>query len=354
MFESLSTVQEVLVIPGVRAGLILLGSLLVAYISEFIVRKILLGFTRKTKTEIDDKIVEAMRRPIFLSVIFIGAAWAIQLEGPPGSQRWARAALETLAILVWARAAFDIGQFGLEALSIRRAGKSIVQPRTLPVFHMLVKITVFALAVYFAFLAWNINLTAWMASAGILGLAIGFAAKDTLANLFAGIFIVADAPYKVGDFIVLDENTQLRGMVTKIGLRSTRILTKDDVEITIPNAVIGSSKIINEAGGPNTKQRVKVPVGVAYGSDVDKVRKVLLECPEGVDQICDYPKPQVRFKSFGASSLDVELQFWIAEPGTREAVVDQMHVRVYKAFAKADIEIPFQQVDMRIKEMPKR
>ena len=77
---------------------------------------------------------------------------------------------------------------------------------------------------------------------------MGFAAKDTLANLFAGVFILADAPYKIGDFIVLDGGE--RGRVTKIGIRTTRILTRDDVEITIPNATIANSKIINESGGP--------------------------------------------------------------------------------------------------------
>lgn len=100
-------------------------------------------------------------------------------------------------------------------------------------------IVVTALAVYFVFLAWQIDVTAWMASAGILGLAVSFAAKDTLANLFSGVFIVADAPYKLGDFIVLDSGE--RGEVTHIGIRSTRLLTRDDVEVTVPNSIMGNA-----------------------------------------------------------------------------------------------------------------
>ena len=138
-----------------------------------------------------------------------------------------------------------------------------VQVPSLPVFDMVFKIVIVGAAVYFIFLAWKIDLTAWLASAGVVGIAVGFAAKDTLANLFSGIFIVADAPYKVGDYIVLDGG--LRGRVTSIGIRSTRILTLDDIEITIPNAVIGSSKIINEAGGPQVHQRLGVTVDEFMG-----------------------------------------------------------------------------------------
>jgi len=352
MLEPMSTFREILSLPGVRAGSLVIGSIVLAYFVKYAMSKTLASFAGKTKTDVDDRIVEAVRKPIFLTVIFIGLAWAMILEGPDNAQRTSMAVFKTLAIFVWARAGFGIGQLALEALSTRSRGKSVVQPRTLPVFNMIVKITVIALGIYFTFLAWRIDLTAWMASAGILGLAIGFAAKDTLANLFAGIFIVADAPYKVGDFIVLDDDERMRGMVTRIGLRSTRILTKDDVEITVPNAVIGASKIINEAGGPNTKQRVKVKIAAAYGADVDVVREVLMACPTDIDKICKYPKPQVRFKEFGDSGLLFELQFWIEDPGSREAVLDVMNTRVYKAFNEANLEIPFNKLDLHVKEMP--
>ncbi|MFT5274966.1 MAG: MscS family membrane protein [Cryomorphaceae bacterium] len=86
-------------------------------------------------------------------------------------------------------------------------------------------------------------MTAWLASAGIIGIAVGFAAKDTLANLFSGVFILADSPYKLGDYVVLEDNS--RGKVTQISLRSTRMLTRDDVEVTVPNSITGNTKIIN-------------------------------------------------------------------------------------------------------------
>ncbi|MCB9558923.1 MAG: mechanosensitive ion channel [Kofleriaceae bacterium] len=258
--------------------------------------------------------------------------------------------LETLIVLIWAGAAFRVAIALLEALSRRAGENSVVQPRTLPVFEMVAKIAVVGGAAYFTFLAWRIDLTAWLASAGIIGIAIGFAAKDTLANLFSGIFIVADAPYKVGDFIVLDAD--LRGQVTKIGMRSTRILTRDDVEITVPNAVIGNSKIVNETGGPNTKQRVRVAVDAAYGSDIDLVRKVMLGCVDGVGHVTAEPKPQVRFREFGGSGLRFELLVWIDDPAIRGTVIDILNCRIYKAFGAAGIEIPYSKHDVYIKQMP--
>lgn len=142
----------------------------------------------------------------------------------------------------------------------------------------------------------------WPPPAGILGLAISFAAKDTLANLFAGVFILADSPYKLGDFIILDSGE--RGAVTQIGIRSTRMLTRDDVEITVPNSIMGNVKILNETGGPGEKYRIRIKVGVAYGSDIDKVQSVLLDVAQRNREVLKTPAPRVRFRAFGDSSLD--------------------------------------------------
>ena len=191
-------------------------------------------------------------------------------------------------------------------------------------------------------------MTAWLASAGILGIAIGFAAKDTLANLFSGIFILADAPYKIGDFILLDSGE--RGQVTEIGIRSTRILTRDDIEIIIPNAAIANAKIVNESGGPYSKARVRVNVGVAYGSDIDRVRAVLEDIGRKSEFLVDDPAPRVRFRELGESSLNFQLLGWVAEPVQRGVALDELYTAVYKRFAEENITIPFPQRDVHLYE----
>jgi small-conductance mechanosensitive channel len=210
----------------------------------------------------------------------------------------------------------------------------------------LLLIIVIGVSMYILFLVWNINLTAWMASAGILGLAVSFAAKDTLANLFSGVFIMADAPYKLGDMIVLESGE--RGSVTNIGIRSTRLLTRDDVEITVPNSIMGNSKVVNEAGGRHVKYRIRVKVGVAYGSDIDKVHEILLEEAKHNSQVCSSPEARVRFRAFGDSSLDHELLCWVNEPELRGKVLHMLNTAIYKRFLKENIVIPFPQRDLHI------
>ena len=193
-------------------------------------------------------------------------------------------------------------------------------------------------------------MTAWLASAGIVGIAVGFAAKDTLANLFSGVFILADAPYKIGDYVVLDSGE--RGEVTHIGIRSTRILTRDDVEVTIPNSIMGNTKISNESGGPHKKFRIRVKVGVAYGSDTQKVKEILLkvadEHPEVVKN-SGVPDPQVLFHSFGDSALDFELRCFIKDIDSRVTVISDLNFAIDAAFRENNIEIPFPQRDLHIK-----
>jgi len=219
-----------------------------------------------------------------------------------------------------------------------------------PLFRNLASIVLVTGAIYFIFLAWGINVTAWLASAGIVGIAVGFAAKDTLANFFAGLFILTDAPYKEGDFIVLDSGE--RGQVTHLGIRSTRLLTRDDVEITIPNAVMGNAKVVNESSGRWLKKRLRVAVGVAYGSDIDRVRAVLEEEARANRDVCRSPEPRMRFRAFGDSSLDLELLVWIDDPIDSGRITDELNTAIYKRLAKERIEIPYPKRDVYIRQMP--
>ncbi len=131
------------------------------------------------------------------------------------------------------------------------------------------------------------------------------------------------------------------------------ILTRDDVEITTPNSVMGNTKVINETGGPEPKHRIRIAVGVAYGSDIDQVRDILMDIALNHDAVCEEPEPRVRFRMFGASSLDFELLCWIEEPVLRGRVIDALNCAIYKRFIEENVEIPYSKQDLYIKEMPK-
>ena len=333
-----------------QAAIIAVAFMIAGKIADWVISGIIGRFARKSSNDFDDQIVDLVHRPIFMSLVLLGLSLATRRIGLPEVTTFITVGiLKTIAIFVWYNTLMQLMALVVRTFSKTRDRK-IVQTGMLSLLHNVMKIIAVALTAYFLFLAWKIDVTAWLASAGIVGLALSFAAKDTLSNLFAGVSIVMDAPYKAGDFIILDSGE--RGVVTDIGLRSTRILTRDDVEITIPNGIIGNGKIINEAGGPPSQHRIRVAVGVAYGSDVDHVIEVLAGVAADNPDVLTNPEPRVRFRLFGESSLDFELMGWIAKPVDRGRVKHELNCAVYKALNKNKIEIPFPQRELHVRSMP--
>jgi len=336
----------------IQAALIFLFSALLASVAQFIIHRLQIHGTKRTDNPVDDHILDAFKRPIRVSILIIGLRLAITR-----SQLLSEhldildSILLTLVVFYWFRFVINGSHYILKYLSTSRSKVKIVQKHTLPLFDNMATIVFYAMAVYFILIAWDINISAWVASAGILGLALSFAAKDTLANLFAGVFILADSPYKLGDFIVLDSGE--RGEVTHIGIRSTRILTRSDVEITIPNAIMGNTKITNETAGPHKKYRLRIQVSAAYGESVSKVRDALQSVANSATNIEDDPAPRVRFRTFGDSGLNFELLCWVSEPVLRGRVSDSLNEAVYNKFLEDKIEIPFPQQDVYIRSIPK-
>ncbi|MGA9574566.1 MAG: mechanosensitive ion channel family protein [Lysobacterales bacterium] len=318
---------------------------------KMIISRSLSRFVAKTSSDADDRLVEYLTSPLVLTMVNLSLMLAVSLYDLPTTLRTATLAiLASILLFSWLRAGLRTASVLLQLVASNSHRFEIVQERTIPLFDMTIKLLLVGMAAYFILLIWGINPTAWLASAGVIGIAVGFAAKDSLANLFSGIFIVADAPYKVGDYIVL--GTGERGQVTHLGMRSTRLLTRDDIEVTVPNAVIANAKIINESGGPWLKHRIRVPVGVAYGSDVDEVCSLLYEIATDLPEVVKEPAPRVRMRALGNSSLDFELLAWIDHPELRGRVRHNLLMNIYKGLNQKGIEIPFPQTDIHVRSMP--
>jgi MscS family membrane protein len=332
-------------------GLIVGLAVLVAAILHLIVLPLLHRLTRKSRTDMDDHVFQRIRPPVLQS-IFLGAIHFAVVDFVPDEAIDARSdqIAATLLVLIWGKALLDVSTIVFRKLSANAERFSWIQPQTLPLVQFGFKILVFSTQAYMILTAWHISLTSWLASAGVLGIAVGFAAKDTLANFISGVFILADAPYKVGQYIIIDGNT--RGVVTEIGMRSTRLLTRDNVEVTVPNAVIGNAKIVNESSGPSQRMRIRVPVSVAYGSDVDQVREILVGCTVEVPHVSTEQPTAVRFMVMGESGLNFEIRTWATHPVFRGRIIDEINTRVYKALEEKGVEIPFPQRDLHIKSWP--
>ena len=339
--------------PAAVSIVVLSIALIVAKLATIIMDTVIARLARKTKIQWDDELVSLLQRPVFWTLFLVGFLVAmLPLKLSAVSYEVLQSVVITVLIILWTRFLLRFVKLVLHSMSISAQSQSqaLVRSQTQPLFQNLAYIIILIFAIYLIFRSWNVDMTAWLASAGIAGIAIGFAAKDTLANLFSGVFILADGPYKINDYVVLDSGE--RGKVTHIGIRSTRLLTRDDVEITIPNAVMGNTRISNESGGPHEKFRVRVAVGVAYGSDIDQVKNILMEVATEEVQVCEDPEPRVRFRSFGASSLDIDLLVWIENPELRGRVLDALNTTIYKRFNASGIEIPYSKHDVFIKEMP--
>jgi small-conductance mechanosensitive channel len=341
--------------PWIQGGAIFLITFIFASLTSWVIFRVLKFLTSKTKSYLDDRLLNIARPPIYYSLVITGFSTAVKIMPLADSLTDKLIyGFKTIGVLIWMTALIRASKIILQQLAWG-GGKNqhrLIQPQTLPLFDNLSKLLIVAVAGYVMFQIWGIDMTAWVASAGIMGLAVSFAAKDTLANLFSGVFILADSPYKIGDYIVLDDGQ--RGKVTHIGLRSTRLITRDDVEVTVPNSIMGNSKVTNQSGGPHPKFRIRVKVGVAYGSDTDQVREILMDIATNESLVVSSPEPRIRFRRFGESSLDFELLCWIEDPELRGRTLDKLNDAVYKQFNENDVEIPYNKQDIYIKEMPKR
>ena len=334
--------------PFALAVLIVLSGFLLGKALQWLVSKSLARLTAKTETDIDDRLIRLLSAPILQTVVTLSLILVVLIRDISTTlDQVLIRLLVSLLLFFWGRAWFKASHLVLEVLSAHKERFKVFQPRTVPLIEMGLKLFLLGIFAYLFLGIWGIDGTAWLASAGVIGIAVGFAAQDTLANLISGISIVGDAPYKIGDYIVLD--TGERGIVTRLGIRSTRLLTRDDVEVSIPNAVIGNAKITNESGGPWIKHRIRVPIGVAYGSNTEQVVTVLEQVARDNAGIIDNPTPRVRMRAFGASSLDFELLGWIEHPELRGRVRHELLLEIDRKFRSEGIVIPFPQRDVYVK-----
>ena len=325
--------------PIILSVLIILGAVIAAKITDMIFTRIFKRIVNKTQTNFDDRILQLLHRPIFYSILFIGFSVAVKTAELPNYIDYALVGIfKTSTILIWLFVVMKILILSMEWAS-QKTSNPLLQQKTLPLFNNLGKIAIGLFGIYFIFLSWDININGILASAGVLGVVLGLAAKDTVANFFAGIFLMADSPFKEGDYILLD--TGERGYVKQMGIRSTRFMTRDDIEITIPNSVIAASKIVNESGGPGETERVRITLHVAYESNIDDVKALLISIALGNENVLKAPEPRVRFREFADHGLKLQLLFWIHKPEIRGRTVDAVNTEIYKQFSQNNISIPY-------------
>ena len=191
----------------------------------------------------------------------------------------------------------------------------------------------------------GVDVSALLIVGSALGVGIGFGLQNIVNNFISGIIILVNRPIEVGDFINLGEWV---GTVEHIGARSTKIMTQDQVAIIVPNSNFLENEIINWSHGSSVS-RIHLPVGVAYGSDIAQVQRVMLDAVKNHPDVLAYPPPEVWFQGFGDSSLDFEVLIWCCEPRQQSRLKSDLNYCLEASLRKYDIEIPFPQRDLNLR-----
>ncbi len=317
---------------------ILIITIVSAFLLKVILKAVLKPLTKKTKTKIDDIIIKSLSSIVFYVILLIGIK--IGLSQFELTTNVFQNIINTLLVLMLSIFLFRIiGHFArLWMKEWKFKTKTTADERLIPFLQKILKAVIIILAVIFIFSAWNINISPLLATAGIAGLAIGLAVKDSLSNILGGLQLVLDRTFKVGDKVELESGEM--GVILDIGLRSTKLKTYDNEVIYIPNGYLANAKIKNFTH-PDVSIRVNVEFGVVYGADTEKVRRVVLDAVKKIDTVIEEPEPVVQFLKMSDFSLDFIARAWVKEYTVAYSTKIRMTDEIYNALNRAGIGIPF-------------
>ncbi len=332
-------------------GQLILG-VIVFVVLRWILKRVERSFSSKTATKLDDHFVDAARS---LGSISVGG-WALWRT----AHIWALPGLARFAIAAWI-VALSLPLAGLVSKLLTVLEEEFVSKTentlddtALPLLNKATRVIIVAGGIIIALSAMDIDIMPFVAGASVLGVALGFAAKDTLSNLIAGVLLIVDRPFQVGDRIELwttPMGTGTWGDVIEIGLRATKIRNPDNLIFVIPNNEIMRRDIVNyTASGDNI--RLRIPISIAYDADPTKAKQIVREVALQVDGVMSSPEPQVIIRNFGESAVDLQLRVWISDARQRRAIGDLITDRVKQEFDRAGVEIPYAKRDLYIRSMP--
>ena len=315
---------------------------------------VFLRLAARTKTDLDEAILRATRLPamilVFLAVVKTGSELTLSpLESMNRHPAWVfwqgslyvgLVLAATLLVLASIRAVAE--WYSHRALA---AGPAVGRNRFVLIATRVAKFALFFVALTIIFEHFNIQITGLLATAGVVSLAVAFAAQETLANMIAGFVLIVDRPFKVGDRIQLADGQM--GDVLDIGLRRTDVLSFDNTVISLPNAEIAKGRIINY-GAPDAKFKIRATLGVAYGTDLRKVKAVLTGVMASHKEVLKEPAPVVYFTEFADSALNLLLVCWVADYREQFRIRDELFMAIKDRFEAEGVSIPFPQRDVHV------
>jgi small-conductance mechanosensitive channel len=325
---------------GISAA-ILLGVIIIGrWLIRLIVGKGIRKLAGMTETEFDDVILKAVLSPLHWLVIiaaldfglrrldFLPALWQENLDT---LFYVAYFILGTIFVL-----RVSSGVFNWYGEKLRHENELNEAAQMLPFFRRIAIIIIAAIALV-SLLGQFTDISALIATLGVGSLAIALAAKTSLEDLFSGFLIMFDRPYLIGDRIEIQE-LDTWGDVIDIGLRSTRIRTRDNRYVTIPNAIMGRNMVINYSR-PDTQYRIQIELSLALGTDIDLARKAIIDAVKEVEGVLPDRKVEALFLRFGTSGLVFRVRWWLDSFSDARRMFDRVNSAIYKALNNEGIEL---------------
>lgn len=340
-------------VTGVPIAIIfIVGALIASWVIGLILKFLTKRVFRKTQTHLDDAIIEAVSLPLRVAIIIFGFQLAIrQLEFVPDN------------LIEPIDSSFFVIYLTLVYLALLRLIRSLtywyarevasltdteLDDKFLSFFRALANVIVTAIVVIVLLGHFGIEPSALVATLGIGTLAVALAAQETLSDMISGFMIMLDQPFVVGDRVGIQE-IDTWGDVTEIGLRSTRILTRDNRMVSVPNSVIGKGLVVNYSD-PSTVYRVETHIGIAYGTDVEQARKVMSDALAAEDWVMHERPIEALLLEFGESALIFRVRCWIEHYVETRRVMDKMNSALYRALSDAKIVIPMPQRSVQLRQ----
>ena len=329
--------QQLVPNPWMQALVLIIATVILSKITQVVIEKVVIHITKKTKTDVDDKIIEQTKNPLFFLVLFIGFRLALE---PLGINSIVEKVVESVAAFFFIYILGSVITISIDSWGhvLAKKTRTPVDETLIPLLQKTVKVLFFIIAVLWVLHIGEIDITPYLAGLGLGGLVLGLALQDSLKNIFGGISIILDRNFNIGDKVKL-ESGEL-GEILDIGLRSTKLQTYDQEVIFIPNGQLANMRIQNYVR-PTRKVRVVVNFGVEYGSDVDKVKKVVNAALKSMKDVSDIPYMDAVFTEMGEFAMLFQARFFVDDYKISYDKKIEATQKIYEALNKAKIGIPF-------------
>lgn len=328
---------------GISAAIVFAAIVLTRPILTFVLDKIIGRITGITKSTLDNLMIEAVRPPLYWLVIMLALEAALNrleflTKGFESVITDVTYVLYSLLILVaiWrltnALADWYIQEFAEKS-------ETPLDNQMVPFVRRILLIVLVIIMSIIVLGHFEVEISGLVTTLGIGSLAVALAAQAALADTISGFVIMIDRPFRLGDRIeILELDTW--GDVEDIGLRSTRIRTRDNRMVVVPNSVIGKSLVVNYAY-PNSEYRIQIHVGVDYGTDIEFARKTLIEAVRNVEGVDPDHPVEALFLEFGDSAMIFRVRWWLDSYVDTRRMFDKVNTAMYNALTEAGIDLPF-------------